>query len=76
MDIENSFELSLITPDKFLKILQEMLVNKATGADKCGPTVLKIAARVIADVLARPINHCIQNSTFPLCWKTAKVTPV
>ena len=76
VDIENYFELSLITPDKVLKILQEMPINKATGADKCRPTVLKIAARGIADVLARLINHCIQNSTFPLSWKTAKVTPV
>ena len=59
MDIENSFELSRITSDKFLKILQEKPVNKATGADKCGPTVLKMAAPGIADVLARLIDYCI-----------------
>ena len=76
MDIENSFELPLITPDKVLKILQEIPANKATGADKLGPTVLKIAAPGIASVLARLINHCIQKSNFPISWKTAKVTPV
>ena len=31
MDIENSFELPLITPDKVLKILQEIPANKAWG---------------------------------------------
>ena len=76
VDIENSFELPLITLDKVLKILQEMPANKATGADKCGPMVLKIAAPGIASVLVRLINHCIQNSKFPLRWKTAKVIPV
>ena len=73
VDIENSFELPLITLDKVLKILQEMPENKATGADKCGPMLLKIAAPGIASVLVKLINHCIQNSKFPLSWKTAKV---
>ena len=53
-----------------------MPANKATGADKLGPTVLKIAAPGVASVPARLINHCIQKSNFPIGWKTAKVTPV
>ena len=76
MDIANSFELPLIIPEKVLKILQEMPANKATGADKLGPTVLKIAAPGISGVLTRLINYCIRNSNFPVSWKTAKVIPV
>ena len=76
MNIENSFELPLITPNKVLKIPQEIPANKATGADTLGPAVLKIAAAGISGVFARLINHCIQKSNFPISWKTAKVIPV
>ena len=71
-----AFELPLIMPEKVLKTSQEMPANKATGADKVGPTVLKLAAPGIASVLASLINHCIQKSNFPISWKTAKVRPV
>ena len=53
-----------------------MTANKATGADKLCPTVLKIAAPGIASELARLISHCVQKSNFPISWKTAKVRPV
>ena len=53
-----------------------MDINKATGTDIIGPSLLKLAAPYIVYVVTIICNHSISNSIFPTKWKDAKVTPL
>lgn len=70
------FQISHITSDEILKLLQCMLLNKATGVDGLSARVLHAAAPGISPSLSRLINHCIDKSYFPAIWKKAKVIPI
>ena len=75
-DRKAQFTISYITPENIETLLQSMPFHKATGSDGLGAQILEIVARAISLPLSRLINHCINTSTFPSVWKSAKVTPI
>lgn len=54
------------------------LVNpsKASGPDKISPRLIKEGSEELAGPLAHYYNLILSNSTFPLSWKQANVTPI
>ena len=59
-----------------LTLLQKLSPRKAAGIDKISSQLLRIAAPVIAPVVARLINFSFSSGSFPSRWKTAKVSPL
>lgn len=70
------FSIQALEKDKVLNFLTAMDTSKATGTDRIGPRLLKLAAPYIADDITYICNHSIKNSTFPCKWKEAKVSPL
>ena len=50
--------------------LDTINTNKATGVDKIGARLLRIAAPVISSHVAKLINYSFSSGTFPERWKT------
>ena len=73
-DIKLAFPV--ITASQTQRLIEAIPSGKATGTDGLSVRLLKIAAPSIAPSLARLINTCIANGTFPSAWKEAKVTPL
>ena len=65
-----------ITKDEVYVILSKLDINKASGPDKIHNKLLKVAADIISDPLAKFFNRCIRSGLFPNCWKLAHVTPL
>ena len=59
-----------------LTLLQKLSLRKAAGIDKISSQLLRIAALVIAPVVARLINFSFSSGSFPSRRKTAKVSPL
>lgn len=57
-------------------VINSMPSDKATGTDGISIAILKIAAPAISESISRLINHCIDHSTFPTAWRTARVKPI
>ena len=57
-----------------LTLLQKLSPRKAAGIDKISSQLLRIAAPVIAPVVARLINFSFSSGSFPSRWKTAKIS--
>ena len=58
------------------KFLSNIDINKATGTDRIGPRLLKLAAPYITNEITYICNHSITMSVFPSKWKEAKVAPL
>ena len=67
---------SKINPRQIQDIVLAMPTNKAPGIDKIRMPVIKDSLPAILPTLTSIINASFVTSTFPLPWKTAKVTPV
>ena len=53
-----------------------MNVRKPAGPDRIPPKLLKIAIPVIAGLMTKLFNYCIDTSEWPRQWKLNNVTPV
>ena len=53
-----------------------MNVRKPAGPDGIPPKLLKIAAPVIAGLMTKLFNYCIDSSEWPRQWKLSNVTPI
>ena len=58
------------------KILKNMKNKKSTGEDGISDEMLKCCSPIIEPHIATMFNNCIENRTFPHCFKTAKVIPL
>jgi hypothetical protein len=65
-----------IESDEVLKVLKELNVKKAVGADEISAKVLVFSAEGIAASLASIFNYSLESGKIPLEWKLANVTPV
>ena len=72
----NIFNIPYITQDFVYKYLTNLDNNKATGIDNISSMIVKISAPVITKQLTDIRNHSIRNSSFPVIWKKARVTPL
>ena len=57
----------------YIKIID---VNKSTGHDGIGPTLLKMASSCLIPSLTRLINLSLKECTMPDSWKKANVIPI
>ena len=73
---DTSYVIPSITSAQVLTLLQKLSPRKAAGIDKISSQLLRIAAPVIAPVVARLINFSFSSGSFPSRWKTAKVSPL
>ena len=61
------------SPQKIIKLINNLKLNKACGYDDISSFILKTAAQVLALPLSIMINHCITLGTFPTRLKLTKV---
>ena len=64
---------------KMNELLQDFLnldINKSTGTDNIGPTILKVGAPFIVFPLTYIFNRIIDSSIYPSILKNAKVSPI
>ena len=72
----STFTIKLVTQEKVLNLLQGLNGSKATGIDYIDTKTLKLVATIIAPALTHVINTSINTSTYPDCYKWAKVVPL
>ena len=70
------FNLSKVSPSEILKVIQGLRSDCSTGVDQIPVKFLKPVASIIAPALTHTINTCIEISTFPQDWKTARISPI
>ena len=73
---KTSFAFQNISYSKVFKLLDKLVVSKATGIDKIPARILKVGAPVITNSITKIFNCSIESGKFPLDWKIARVTPL
>ena len=68
----NSFDFQQITSE-VKKLLKEIDIKKAVGADTIPPKLIKIDVDIIAEPLTQAINCCLRQGIFPDNAKIASV---
>ena len=68
--------LSLTNLSEILKLISNLDPKKSCGFDFITNKILKATSATIAPFLVSLFNKCLNNGTFPNCYKTAKVTPL
>ena len=70
------FQIPPITSSQVSTFIRRFDLTKATGLDKVGPRILKLACDVISPSIAFLINKSIQTSQFSQQLKMAEVFPI
>ena len=65
-----------VSVDGVLKLLRSLDVTKATGPDQIPNRALKLAADVIAPILAHIFQQSLDTGELPADWKKANITPL
>ena len=65
-----------VTPKRVKKIVMNLDLSKASGADYIPVVVLKNCEPELSYILAELINKCLKESCFPDCWKVSSAVPV
>ena len=66
----------IVTRDEILKEMNLLNVNKATGADGVGNTILKNCSCALSVPLLFLFNQSLEKGIFPTKWKSANIVPV
>ena len=74
--MSNTFVFTSIDKNCVLKILRNIPNGKATRLDNIQVRLFKITAPAIASSLTYVINLSLETGTFPLEWKTARISPI
>ena len=61
-----SFAFQTISYPKVFKLLDKLIVSKATGINKIPARILKVAAPVITNSITKILNCSIESGKFPL----------
>ena len=72
----SNFYFRLVSVARVSEILSNLNVRKPAGPDRIPPKLLKIAIPVIAGLMTKLFNCCIDTSEWPRQWKLNNVTPV
>ena len=62
-----------ITPKMVRKVVMNLDLSKASGADCIPVVVLKNCEPKLSYILAELFNKCLKESCFPDCWKASSV---
>ena len=73
---QTSFSFTPVEESYISKIISSIKLNKATGADRISPRLLKPAEPGILSSLTKFINRCITSSYWPSDWKIFIVSPI
>ena len=73
---EPSFVLNKVKPDEVMTQIRELRSDCSTGIDQIPAKFIKPVASYLASPLAHIINLCIETSSFPNVWKTARISPI
>ena len=65
-----------ITVQDVTDIIKSLKTNKACGHDLINHRLLKESVPVIANILCKLFNKCIQYGRFPNSWKLANISPI
>ena len=65
-----------VSPKMVKKIVKNLDLLKASGADCIPVVVLKNCEPELSYILAELFSKCLQESSFPDCWKASSVVPV
>ena len=66
---QTSFSFTPVKESYIGRIISSIKRNKATGADRISPRLLKLAEPGILSSLTKFINRCITSSYWPSDWK-------
>ena len=58
------------------KIIREMKCKKSYGEDGITNEIIKCCSPIVENFIAIAFNKCIQEKTYPKCFKTARVIPL
>ena len=71
----SSFALGNVSRDEVLKEISRLRSDCSTGIDQIPVKFIKLASDCLSGALTFIINSCINTSSFPKTWKTARVSP-
>eukprot|EP00112_Aurelia_sp_Birch-Aquarium-sp1_P020387 Seg5240.1 transcript_id=Seg5240.1/GoldUCD/mRNA.D3Y31 product="RNA-directed DNA polymerase from mobile element jockey" protein_id=Seg5240.1/GoldUCD/D3Y31 len=75
-DKENYFNLRQVSNQEVLKQLKSLRRDTSTGPDNIPARYIKLAVDIICSSLTHIINSFINESTFPILWKNARIVPI
>ena len=70
------FSLTKTSNDIVLKLIQSLLLKKASGLDGISVKVLKEAGLIVSASLTYIKNRSLTTGIFPDDWKVARVSPI
>lgn len=70
------FYFSSVTQNQVLKSIHKLKEGKASGHDHIPAKLLKCSSPILSQSLTNIINRCINDSTFPDCYKHAEISPI
>ena len=76
INCDDNFCLESVDKESVKKLLLSLKNSSSAGVTAIPTTILKHCAEEIAPVLCHIFNFCLINSTLPLEWKHAIVTPL
>ena len=71
-----SFSSICLNENKLLNLIRSLDINKSHGHDGISVRMLKMCDVSIVKPLMIIFNNCLNEGTFPLCWKKANITPI
>ena len=71
-----NFSLRKVTFGEVLHAIKNTRSDCSTGPDQLPAKFIKLVAEHLAGPLTAIINSCIEKSTFPHLWKTARISPI
>lgn len=67
--------ISIDSSDTY-QALSRLQQNKAMGCDNISPKILKACAASLSEPVSVLFSKCLDTCTFPVEWKTHKITPI
>ena len=72
----STFALRNVSRDEVLKEISRLRSDFSTGINQILVKFVKLASDYLSGPLTYTINSCINTSSFPKTWKTARVSPI
>ena len=73
---EKTMVLHQTNASEVIEIVREMKCKKSYGEDGITNEIIKCCSSIVENFIAIAFNKCIQEKTYPKCFKTAKVLPL
>ena len=70
------FNLQSVHPDEILKIISNLKATQSCGLDDINSTIIKLVKHELTPAITHIVNLSIQQKSFPLQWKRAKIIPL